>query len=86
MAELVEALDAPEFTPSWVIEELVAELVDHARERAAWERPRLVHVRERPVVDTATGEISYRFEGVLGAPVKGGGRVPLDHPLVAPRP
>ena len=64
-AELVAALDVPDALPSYLVEELIAERVDEARERAHYERPELVHVREVRTINEATGEISYRFDGVL---------------------
>jgi hypothetical protein len=64
-AELVAVLDVPDGVPSYLVEERIVERVDEARERAQYEAPKLVHVRERQVVDRATGERAYRFEGVL---------------------
>jgi hypothetical protein len=64
-AELVAVLDVPDGIPSYLVEERIVERVDEARDRAKWEAPKLVHVRERQVVDRATGEVAYRFEGVL---------------------
>lgn len=65
-ARLVEALDVPNGAPFDLVEEVVAERIDEARERARYERARLVHVRERRLVDQATGEVKYEFRGVLG--------------------
>jgi hypothetical protein len=64
-AELVAALEIPDGAPSYLVEELIAEHVDDARERARFEARELVHVREVRVVDRQTGEVSYRFDGVL---------------------
>jgi hypothetical protein len=65
-AELVEVLGLPDKLPSYLVEDLIAEHIDEARERAKYDRPELVHVRERPVLDRASGEVSYVFEGVIG--------------------
>jgi len=64
-AELVDVLDAPDGAPSWLIEELIAERVDSARAAATFSKPKLAHVREVREVDPRTGELRYRFAGVL---------------------
>jgi hypothetical protein len=64
-ARLVGALNVPDGVPDFLIEELIAEHVDEARERAQFDAPELVHVRERRIVDRVSGEVTLRFEGVL---------------------
>jgi hypothetical protein len=63
-AELVEALNIDR-APSALVEELIAERIDDARDRARHDAPKLCHVREQRVLDRATGEVYLAFGGVL---------------------
>jgi hypothetical protein len=64
-AQIVEALDVPDGVDSGLLGELLDERIDEARERARFERPKLVRVREVPRVDSRTGEVAYEFKGLL---------------------
>jgi hypothetical protein len=78
VASIVELLEVPSGAAEHIVAELIAERIDEVRARVAHDRPKLVHVRERPHFDKATGEVTYEYVGVLGLVGPGGSCIPLS--------